>query len=154
MITNSLSVQTRAFVRGAFSAGGGNTGDGTIRRVVTDRDGEAIEVGSPDVVTLECVLDGNTGTNEGQELFRVYGRPFGTDYVDMLASSGYGSGLSEEIEAATVDRGILFNPTFNSFQGTAAVPTAISNWTVSGASATLADNVAVSTTVYRSAAME
>lgn len=150
-------VQSRQFVRGAWTASGSNVGTGTVHRLLVDEDGFPIEDTFADVITLKCLRDSTSGSNSGQELFEVYGQP----YRDRLTeyTSGYGSGLNAALQAVSADdsQSILVNPSFSDISGTAAAITALNGWTTTaGADLTTATHtIALDTTnYYRAAALE
>jgi len=79
MITNSEDVNGRDFTRNAFSAVGGNTGDGAPLRLTVDQDNMPIEggfggaFGSAFATTmrLRCIADQNTGAQENNAQFEL-----------------------------------------------------------------------------------
>ena len=73
MVTNSKTVNSRDFVRGAWTDGSPSVGDGTINRLTTDADGFAIENSFADVITAEVTSDQSTGTKKGQEIWEFRG---------------------------------------------------------------------------------
>ena len=88
--------------------------------------------------TFECIGDGNSATSLGEEMFQVRGAYQSKDGLDTL-----GSGIDAQIWAVSgrQTQDLLDNPSFETYTGTAATPTAIQGWTIN----TIA-NVAVETT--------
>jgi hypothetical protein len=135
-------VNSRAFSRGSWTAGGSNQGNGTVLRQVVDRYDLPLEHDSPDVYKFLCQLDANTGTNVGAEQFRVTGAPFRDNLSRYL--TGYGIGIGNNIQAPNLvgvegqqTRAYIQNPSFSDFSGTGASATfALTSWTtVSGMAA-------------------
>lgn len=129
MDTNSESVNSRNFTRGSWSAGGGNTGDGEVIRITTDSDGYAIENSFAQVITGTCVSNAMTGTTPGNEVFEFIGQEAADDALE-LEVSGFGSGEVQELIGRRSGDSLVNNPSFNGFSGTIAVPTDITDWTV------------------------
>ncbi len=145
----SERVARRAFTYGAVSMGGGNTGDGTINRLTLDRYAHAIEAATPETKTLRCISDRNSGTQVHQELFEIRGVDIPRDFVAGIVGEdrvGAISGLSADDSLE-----IINNPSFHLFEGTAAVPTAITNWAVT---TSIGNFVVVLTDRYRDAVHE
>lgn len=112
MQSNTQTVTSRGFVRGSWSAGGSNAGNGTWLRLWIDQYGWPIEVGYPETVTYLCMQDAQSGAAwKGREQFRLQGQPF----VDELTwtVSGYGSGLNALLNAKSSDDSQLANPSFS-----------------------------------------
>lgn len=148
-IATADRVTSRQFTYGAAAAGGGNVGNGTIRRVTRDGRGFDCEGCHAEVKTFECISDENTGANRHEEVFEVRGEALGPDALEVT-----GSGLRTTLKALSArdSAELLGNPSFSSFSGTAAAPTAITNWTsdiaVSGANYQFVTGVA-GTAYYR-----
>lgn len=137
-IANSYTVNSRETTFGAVAAGGTNVGTGTVLRLTKDENDYPIEANTVEVKTFECIGDGNSATSLGEESFEVRGAYQSKDGLDTL-----GSGLSGVVYAASGrhTQDLLDNPSFETYSGTAATPTAIQGWTIN----TIA-NVAVDTT--------
>ena len=127
-------ITSRQFTYGAAAAGGGNAGNGTLLRCTRDSRSFDMEGCFAEVKTLQCVTDANTGADKHEEVFEVRGEKSGPDALELN-----GSGIVTSLRALSArDSGqYLGNPSFSDFSGTAAAPTAITNWTsniaVSGA---------------------
>lgn len=137
-ITNSLTVKARNITRGAISAGGSNVGTGTINRLTKDENDYPLEACNVEVKTFECLQDSNSATSKGEESFNVYGKQASKDGLDTL-----GSGINGTTRAVSArDTAVLIdNPSFETYSGTAAVPTDITGWTIN-----TIGNVSVETT--------
>lgn len=132
-IDNSLRVQSRAFTFGTPAAGT-NTGNGQILRLTKDRYNFDIENGYVDSKRAICILDENTGTGRGQEVFELKGQATARDELERS-----GSGLTGTLTGLTPDDSLLNNPAFRIFGGTAGTdaPTSLDGWTstdITGAS--------------------
>lgn len=134
---NSETVESRAFTYGAVVAGGSNVGSGTIHRVTTDALGYLIENSTPEVKTFRCVGDANTDTDRNREVFSVRGQTA----IDAVELASGGSGIDGALAVTSPADGLVLNPDFNEFGGTAAIPTSLTNWVVatSGTSALAGD---------------
>lgn len=140
---NSLTVETRDFTFGTITAGGSNVGNGTVNRLTTDENGDDIENQTADAKTVECIGDEHSGASvEGEERFNVRGTTALRDRIEIA-----GSGLSAEIRAITArdSRQLLQNPSFDQFEGTVTVPTAVTGWTPTSD----IGNFQLNTTTYR-----
>lgn len=124
-VDNALTVQSRVFVFGAPTPDGGNTGDGEIVRLNTDKEGFDIENQFADAKVAECVQDQSTGTVRHEEVFEIRTGDAGRDAVQVQ-----GSGILAALSAQSARQSLLANPSFSNFGGTIAVPTSITNWTV------------------------
>jgi len=139
MDTNSYLVRSREITFGTFSAAVGNNCDGgTVIRLYKDHGGYDIEncfcTSNADdgVVTALCTSDAYTNqTTQGQERIKLSLPAAGFDALSV--SGGLGTNVSLTVQGAEVP-GILSNPGFDTFTGTAGTPTAITNWTASGTS--------------------
>ena len=125
------TLNARDFVRGAVVLGGANAGNGSAYRVLVDDRNYPLDAGHGDVITMECIRDGNTGTDLGREVFESRGRSVGPDELER-EGTGRGSGFRGELAARNADDSLLNNPTFETFGGTAAVPTSLASWTLGG----------------------
>ena len=135
MNDNSFAFLSRIIVRGSWAAAGTNTGDGEVLRVTEDENAHPIENSFSEVISGRVVANAggsvvNLGaTDAGSEIMRFDGTVAGDDELDKELS-GRGSGLSADIACVRSGNSIINNPSFADFSGTAAVPTAISSWTV------------------------
>jgi len=124
-IDNGQRVQSRNITYGLPVAAAANTGNNQIVRLVKDQYNFNAENVFLDQKRLLCIADYQTGTQRGGETFQLQGQ---TPARDDLERSG--SGLNTIINARTADDSLLFNSTWFNFSGTAAAPTAITNWTL------------------------
>lgn len=137
-IDNAQRVLTRGITYGIPVAAAANVGNGQIIRLVKDQYNFNAENVFLDQKRFLCVADYQTGTQRGNELFQLVGQ---TPARDDLERSG--SGLNTVVRASTTDDSLLFNASFTNFSGTAAAPTAITNWTATttaGASITVSSS--------------
>ena len=127
-VDNTISLQTRAFTFGSPAAAVGNTGNGTIIRLNTDWNSQDIENQSTGDKKATCLGDANTddGAERNAELFL-----FETGATARDAVEEKGTGLEKTIQVISPNLGLLGNPSFDSFQGTASAPTGIPSWTSS-----------------------
>lgn len=136
-VANSKSLNAREFTLGAVSAGGGNTGNGTIRRLSVDHDDFALEGGHAEVKTLTCRQD-QAQVDTGEEVFEFAGA---VPKQDLLVVSGSGGQGSLAGVTTRVTERYLANPTFSQWGTT--LPTAGSEVTATAADSftgwTLAD---------------
>ncbi len=123
MIDNSYAVTSRQFTFGSAVAGGGNTGDGTIYRITTDKDALDIENQHVDVKTATVRQDQQSGSVKHEEVFEMVGAAPGQDNLDVD-----GSGASSTLRAYSARDSLLINPSFSNPVGTAANPTALTGW--------------------------
>lgn len=140
--TNSQSVDARGITYGAASAGGSNVGNGTIYRCTVDKDGEPLEACFLETKTWRCTSDqqGRGGGSRHQERFLVTGAPVAQDQIART-----GSGGNANLTCASARNSLLGNGSFDTWQGTAAVPTSFSNWTIN----TIGNTQANATDTYR-----
>lgn len=138
MIDNSQAVTSRGFTFGTPAAGGGNVGDGTITRLTVDENNLAIENTTPELRTAEVTADQFSGTQEGEQVFQFHGVDPAKDQLKLA-----GSGKIASIRCVTSQDSLIGNASFTYYQGTPAVPTSITDWTVG----TIAD-VELDTTNY------
>lgn len=138
MIANSLAVTSRGFTFGSPSAGGGNTGNGTITRLTKDENDLDIENTTPELKTAEIVADAFSGTQEGEQVFQFHGVDPAKDQLKLA-----GSGKVANLRCVTANDSLIGNASFTFYQGTTGTPTSITDWTVG----TIAD-VEIDTTNY------
>jgi len=113
-IDNSRSVNSREITHATASAGGGNVGNGTIRRLVTDRDTSEIEAVSITQKKFLCIQDENTGARVGEEIFSVGHETTDKDDVDWTNHGDTGT-----ITTRGPENGIGSNMSFQDLDGTA-----------------------------------
>lgn len=121
---NGQRVQSRNLTYGTPVAAAANVGNNQIIRIARDQYNFPIENTFLDAKRILCVADAQTGTQRGNEIFTVQGQ---TPAIDDLERSG--SGFSGFLQAKTTDDSLLFNASWTYFSGTAAAPTAVTNWT-------------------------
>lgn len=120
------AVRSRSFTKGATAAAAGNIGNGTVQRLNTDAYAFDMEWCTAEAKRADCVRDANSGTDRGREVFRFRGADASRDGLEDL-----GSAIDTELAAAHSKDSLLLNPSFDSFGGTAAIPTSITNWSSS-----------------------
>lgn len=123
-IDNNDRVQSRVFTFGTPVATSGDIGNGIqILRNNQDSFNYDIEAQHIDSKRAICIVDHNTGSDVGNEAWQVEGQSAGRDDLERS-----GSGLQIALIGQTVDSSILSNAGFQSFDGTAASPTGITDW--------------------------
>lgn len=120
MVANNLSVQERNINFPSISAGGGNVGNGLIRRLVKDKDAMEIEGLFMEAKTAICRLDQNQ-VQKHAEVFEFRGVEAEQDYLKVLGS-GMISSVAATHAGASGSQRFLQNPSFETYTGTA--PTA------------------------------
>ncbi len=125
-IDTAQAVASRQFTFGTPAAAGGNVGDGLINRLTEDENSLDIENGHSESKLAEIIADASTGGVAHQEIFEFRGEKAEKDRLEII-----GSGQTQNITAlsAKTSLDIIFNPSFSTFSGTAAVPTSIQGWT-------------------------
>lgn len=121
---NAIYLQSRAFTFGTPTANGSNVGTTQIVRLSTDAYNYPIESGYVDSKRARCVLDSNTGTSQGNEVWQIVGQARARDEIQRS-----GSGLQGTLTGYTIDDSLLTNAGFRAFSGTAASPTGLTGWT-------------------------
>ena len=145
----SSRVTTRAITFDSVSAGGGNTGDGTINRLTVDRYGYPLEAVTVEAKTVRCINDRHSGTNVHAERFEIRGGPVPRDFVSGVVSPDRTGTLFAA--SADTSQTYLSNPSFNGYTGTAPDIDSITNWTET----TAIGNFQIETSdVYRTAVHE
>ena len=141
---NSYTIQSRGMTLGTPAADGGNDGGGIINRLKVDENSMQIESGHTDAKRADCISDQSSGTEKHEELFELRGADRLRDQLVVV-----GSGLTKNIRALSARNSLHYasNPSFESYSGTTAVPTAITGW--SGYSVDELGQFAISTTTYR-----
>lgn len=150
-VDNAQRVQSRNITYGLPFAGSSNVGNNQVVRLVKDQFNYNIENTFIDSKRILCISDYQTGTQRGNEIFQVVGQ---APAIDDLERSG--SGFTGFLQAKTTDDSLLFNASWTYFSGTAAAPTAVTNWTMTdltGASVTVSSTYVTfdSTNYFRAA---
>lgn len=147
---NAKYVNSREFSFGSASAGGSNTGTGSVLRCTNDDRGMTMEGWHADTYTLTCKADARQLGVDFESEWLVEGT---TKTKDELARTG--SGVVDRIKAISerTSEQFLLNPGFETYSGTTPTagneqtPTAVSGWTPASGVYT---NLRVSVdTVYR-----
>jgi hypothetical protein len=125
MIDNAYAVTSRGFTFGTPAAGGSNSGDGSITRLTVDENGLDIENTTPELEKAEIVADQFSGSQEGEQVFQFIGSDPAIDQLKIA-----GSGRVQNIRCVTSRDSVIGNASFTNYQGTTAVPTSITDWTV------------------------
>lgn len=153
MAATPETVLSRQFTYGAPSAGGSNTGNGSLIRLTVDEEGFDLEGWWPDVYTATCIRDARQTGSSGDEVWQIEGTDAALDELKRT-----GSGLVKkdvQIKALTGRDAVRYlrNPSFNLYTGDDPAvgspdsPTAISGWTTTSGNFT---NVLIDLdTVYR-----
>lgn len=126
MVANALRVQSKTFTFGTPTANGSNIGNGQILRLTKDNYNFDIESGYVDSKRVKCILDQNTGTAQGNEVWQIVGQARARDDIQRS-----GSGQEGTLTGYTIDDSLLTNAGFRAFSGTASVPTGLTGWTSS-----------------------
>lgn len=155
-ISSGYRIQSRLFTRGTWTAGGSNTGNGTIERLLVDPYGTPLEASFADVVSFFCNADRQSGTLPGQEVFLVTGQPSVDPLQYLDATRGAGTNTAIVGISGDTTQSIAPNPSFSQATGTSfASDFALTNWTTTlGGSATAADTGLDTTNYYRPCALE
>lgn len=125
-IDNSLRVASRVMTYGTPTAVAGNVGTMQFVRLTKDKYNFNIESGYGDSKRILCVVDQNTGSAQGNELWQITGQARARDELQRS-----GSGLQGTVSGLTIDDSIVQNAGFRSYSGTAAAPTGLTGWTSS-----------------------
>lgn len=123
MIDNTLRVQSRIMTYGAISQSIG-TGTVQVQRLTKDKYNFDLEGGYGDSKLVTCLFDQNTGTQQGNETWRIIGQDRAKDELQHS-----GSGLEGILSGLTADDSLLQNADFRAFGGTASLPTSLTGWT-------------------------
>jgi hypothetical protein len=134
MIDNALRVNSRAFSFGTVTAGGSNTGTGTINRLNVDEYNLNIEhqsgISTGLLKTAECISDKSSGANVGEEEFYFYGPAADRDDLKIIGIRG--TKVLKNLAFADSSQ-YLSNPSFESHNGTDAAAftagMALTGWT-------------------------
>ncbi len=124
-VDNSKTVNDRNWTRGAMSAVTG-TGTGTINRLNKDGNNFALQCGHPEVKIAKCISDKQSGAIQHEEEMEFRGVSPQPDNLKIV-----GSGLRKSVFCLSGRNSTdyLDNPSFDSFSGTIAALTAVTNWT-------------------------
>lgn len=125
-IDNSFAVQSRLINYGTVTAVGSPNGSGVFYRCTVDENGYPLEATTPDIKTLRCLADAQSGVAIGEEQFEVRGQSPNKDFL-VIQGSGVFTGVRGV--SGRDSQNIISNPSFDSFGGTAASPNPITNWT-------------------------
>lgn len=139
-VDNTLRVTSRVFTFATPAALTG-TGNGVLNRLNKDENNFDIEAQTPDTKYVECIADEHSGGTEHEEIFELRGS---APERDALKVVGSGKLINIRAKSARDSFDFIDNPSFSQYSGTAAVPTAITNWTVT----TLISNFLIDTTNY------
>lgn len=141
----SQTFNDRNWTRGSASAGGGNTGTGTLRRLTVDWEAYNLQGGHVETKTFECVQDQSLGTFKGAEVFRVAGEDASKDNLDYQGS-GMVALLVAKHSGTGVGASVLRNSGWDAqFSGTGTDK--IPGWTIGGT----ASKITAGTSGYRTA---
>lgn len=143
-IDNGLRVQGRAFTYGTPAASGSPAGTMQILRLNRDKYNMPLEAQHIDSKIAECVLDRNTGTEYGAEVYRVRGQS--PERYNLKVS---GSGDETLMAALTADDSLMGNASWSGFDSSSS-PTTIDSWT---SSTTISSSLCTfdSTNIFRTA---
>lgn len=113
MQEQSHSVKARDLTFATPAAGGSNVGDGNIYRLTVDKDGNELQGGVAEAVTLICVQD-QISVEEFEEVFEYRGARAGKDFAKLG-----GSGLKKLIASLSAQQAenYLRNPSFDVYGG-------------------------------------
>lgn len=126
-IASGQSVAHRGITFGAV-AGGTNHGTGKVNRLYVDENGFTMEAVTPEVKTVLCIADEHSGGVADAETFRFTGA---AALPDVLEAGGSGAILSTvQAMSGLQSSRWLTNPSFDTVEGTDAVPTGLTGWTV------------------------
>jgi hypothetical protein len=128
MIASGDRIASRCITRGSpsLTAGPGGGGNGNLHRLSLDERTLALEACYAEAKVFRCTKDQTTGADKHEEEFAVSGAV--TARNPELKRTG--SGLLTTIKAVSARNSLLGNPSFSQYAGTTAVPTSLTNWTV------------------------
>lgn len=118
---NSMTVQSRAITYDTTAtAGGSNTGDGTVSRLTEDANGYNLEACHVEKKQLRCVQDANSGAQLNAEVFELQGEATSRD---ALLRGSYGSGEQKQLRNQHSGSGaggsLLANSSFSTYDASA-----------------------------------
>ena len=145
-LDNTLSVNSREFTFGGPSAGGGNIGDGVIKRLNIDRGGFDIENQTPDEKIATVIRDQNSNSRLHEELLQFRGETRGKDALQVT-----GSGRITNIRAKSANNSLLLNSSFTGFDGVVGASglTDLTNWVVNSGGFTNIEATTTTADIYR-----
>lgn len=142
------TLNSREMTFGSVSAGGSNTGNGTVLRVTVDEEGEDLEGATDETKTFTCVIDGALNSQTlHKEVFELDGEGRGKDSISPDGGSGISKQRVVAVDASDSASQIL-NPSFETYNGGAAAvgtpgtPTAVTDfvgWTMNATSSWRSD---------------
>jgi len=117
MVAQSKSVQTRAWVRGAFAGTKiGERGYGRLVRCNVDQDGQTLEASFAETRTWTLSDDANGQANQrGQEVWSFTGPTYAGEIERGLSTRG--SGINDTMTAVNADDSLLANSSFSDRAG-------------------------------------
>lgn len=124
-IANSITFNSRVMSFGSVSAVGSPAGNGVIYRCTKDAYDYDIESVFADTKTAKLIADQNSGAEKHEEVWEVRGGVMGPDLL-ALAGSGL---VRSDMRCVSARQSLLNNPSFEKYEGTAAVPTSVTGWT-------------------------
>jgi hypothetical protein len=132
-VDTSATVNSRELTYGTVVASGTNTGNGTILRLTVDENNRRLEACHLEAKIARISRDANTGSDQHEEEFTVNGSDAGVDALELA-----GSGIVRGLKCVSARNSLINNASFSQATGTAtasgiAVPTAITDWTVTSA---------------------
>lgn len=142
----SKTVKSRNMTRGSPSAGGSNSGNGSVVRLLKDRYDFAIEAGSPQVQHLTCIADEHTGGRRHGETFQIKGEAL-TRSAFPYSGQG-GTGFNVNVLSINDSGGLpLANPGFEQYNSSDG---SFPGWSVTSAWANFAQLTgSVGTNTYK-----
>jgi len=147
-VAKSYTVESRAITYDTATAGGSNTGNGTITRLTVDENAHNLEACTVEKKLFRCVADQNSGVQEHAEVFEVLGQAAS---FDAVLRANYGSGASANTTIISKNAGsgaggsLLSNSSFSDYDAAAAAK--FTSWTEASGGSNLTQET---TTVYRS----
>lgn len=129
MHEQSYTFNDRGWTRGTPSAGGGNVGTGTLKRLTVDWEAYNLQGGHVETKTFECIVDANNGVFAGAEQFRIAGEDASKDNLDYQGSGAYRARLQAQHSGSGAGGSQLQNSSFDATFGTEST-TKIPGWTI------------------------
>lgn len=148
MHANSLAVNSRDITFASMAAAGGNTGNGSLRRLNVDENGYSMEGCHIELKTAICVQDGNSGALRHAERFDLYGT---AAPKDGMARQTFGSGrrmtgLASKHAGSGPGGSRLQNSSFTIYNSGGTVTTKFRGWTIANDAANVTSDT---TNTYR-----
>jgi len=124
-VAQSKTIEERAFTFGAVSLGGGNVGDGTVRRLVVDENDHELQSTHSELKLWTCRRDSRTGTQRHKAEFEVKGTAQGpTLFLQRKSADNQGSGVGVSgIPSFADSDSLVLNPSFDVVTVAAGQPT-------------------------------